>query len=68
MISSIGKQSKIKKLVLFVKLLNSKVEKIILMHTCARTVTAKPHIALLGVLCSRPLRISNENVTVSPST
>ena len=38
------------------------------MHTWARTVTAKPHIALLGVLCSRPLRISNENVTVSPST
>lgn len=37
-------------------------------HTCARTVQAKPHMALSGVLCSRPLRISKEKVTVSPST
>lgn len=29
---------------------------------------AKPHIALSGVLCSRPLLISKEKVTVSPST
>lgn len=37
-------------------------------NTWARTVQAKPHMALSGVLCSRPLRISKENVTVSPST
>lgn len=37
-------------------------------RTCARTVQAKPHMALSGVLCSRPLRISKEKVTVSPST
>lgn len=36
--------------------------------TWARTVQAKPHIALSGVLCSRPLLISKEKVTVSPST
>ena len=36
--------------------------------TCALTVQAKPHMALSGVLCSRPLRISNVNVTVLPST
>lgn len=38
------------------------------LDTCARTVQAKPHMALSGVLCSRPLRISKEKVTVSPST
>ena len=37
-------------------------------NTWARTVQAKPHIALSGVLCSRPLLISKEKVTVSPST
>lgn len=36
--------------------------------TWALTVTRKPHMALSGVLCSRPLLISKEKVTVSPST
>ena len=33
-----------------------------------RTVQANPHMALSGVLCSRPLFISKVKVTVSPST
>ena len=37
-------------------------------RTWARTVMRNPHMALSGVLCSRPLLISNDKVTVSPST
>lgn len=40
----------------------------VMVSTWARTVQAKPHMALSGVLCSRPLLISKEKVTVSPST
>ena len=36
--------------------------------SCALMFTLKPHTALSGVLCSLPLLISKEKVTVSPST